>query len=260
MTQNLSRGERRFRLRVRANNDAQRVLDGTRPHRIRFWIGPVPFQMSQHRVVGKTGFARIRRQRFDFDLHFRQAGEARVQRLKCPGHQRPGGKARQRALRRARQAKGHRGTFAGGHERGEQVEFLRRHLREAVEPQAGESNFRFSIFNFRFAQQRGRGQIEQTVRVLQFVLIEPVEISPEQEGQIVQLVTQVSRKIDFARQRYELFRGMLVPLQFPQEQAELLRETRQPRCGPENVQLLLLLRQQHAQHHHPAFLVEQSGR
>src|SRR5205814_712252 len=83
---------------------------------------------------------------------------------------------RQRALRRVRQAKGQRGTFAGGHERGEQVKFLRRHLREAVEPQAGEPNFRFSIFDFRFALQRGRGQIEQTVRVLQFVLTESVEI------------------------------------------------------------------------------------
>ena len=216
--------------------------------------------MSQHRVVCETGFARIRRQRFDFDLHFRQAGEPRVQRLKCPAHQRPGGKARQRDLRRARQAKGQRGTFAAGHERGEQVEFLRRHLREAVEPQTGESNFRFSIFDFRFALQRARGQIEQTVRVLQFVLTEPVEISSEQERQIVQLVTQVSRKIDFARQREDLFRRMLVSLQFAEQQTQLLREARQQRRGPKDFQLLLFLCQQRAQHHDAAFFIKQFWR
>src|SRR5207247_10377194 len=123
--------------------------------------------------------------------------------------------------------------------------------------QTGESNFRFSIFDFRFALQRARGQIEQTVRVLQFVLTEPVEISSEQERQIVQLVTQVSRKIDFARQREDLFRRMLVSLQFAEQQTQLLREARQQRRGPKDFQLFVFLRQQRAKHHDAAFFVAQ---
>ena len=137
---------------------------------------------------------------------------------------------------------------------------MRRHLGETIEPQTGDPDFRFSIFDFRFTLKRGRGQIEQTVGVLQFVLIEPVEISPEQERQIVQLVTQVSRKIDFARQREDLFRRMLVSLQFAEQQTQLLREARQQRRGPKDFQLLLFLRQQRAQHHDAAFFAEQFWR
>ena len=52
----------------------------------------------------------------------------------------------------------------------------------------------------------------------------------------------------------------LVALEFAQDQAELLGETREPRAGAEQFQFIALFREQRAQDHEAAFLIEQFGR
>ena len=64
--------------------------------------------------------------------------------------------------------------------------------------------------------------------------------------------------MDLGRQREKLFRRMLMPLQFAQQQTELLGEAGQPGRSPVDFQVLLFLCQQRAQHHNAAFLIQNS--
>ena len=66
--------------------------------------------------------------------------------------------------------------------------------------------------------------------------------------------------MDFGRQCEKFFRRMLMTLQFAEQQAELLGEARQPGGGPVDFQHFLFLRQQRAQHHYAAFLIQNSLR
>ena len=72
---------------------------------------------------------------------------------------------------------------------GEQIQFLRRHFGEAVEPQALKVEGRGARVESR--TQRVGGDIEQAVRVLQFVFGQPVRVGFEQQRKVVELVAEV---------------------------------------------------------------------
>ena len=105
-----------------------------------------------------------------------------------------------------------------------------------------------------------RGRIEQSVPVLQFVLDEPVGVSVEQQGEVMELVLEFAIRAGTPGQRAESGGRELMLLQFTEQLAELLGETGASGAGAEQFQFAFVPQQQRAQDHHPPFLGEQPRR
>ena len=103
-------------------------------------------------------------------------------------------------------------------------------------------------------------KIEQAVRVLQFMFGQPVRISLEQQREVVEFILQLAVAGQAGGEGAEFGRGEMVLLQFAQQPAQLLGETRPTGAAVEQFQFVLVLHQQGAQNHHAAFLGEQAWR
>ena len=126
--------------------------------------------MLQCRIFCKTVFLRMAFECFNADFTMRQMREPLPALLESFSDRRPDGEPRSFSFRLVFEAERERGAFAMRQNGGEQVQFLRRHFRETVEPQDLESEF--GVWRPGFAQSVG-GEIQQAVRVLQFMFGEP---------------------------------------------------------------------------------------
>ena len=99
-------------------------------------LRPALFQMPQDRIFSKTIFVRTARENFDFDLAVRQIFDALVALLKRLADDVPNREPGIFLIIHAGfvEAKGKSGVFAERQNGGEQIQFLRRHFGEAVEP------------------------------------------------------------------------------------------------------------------------------
>ena len=90
--------------------------------------------------------------------------------------------------------------------------------------------------------------------------MQPIAISAEQEGEVVEFGAQRRWIVRPARQFRKLRGGKPMSLKFPQQQTQLLSEAREPGGGAKDLQFALLLQQQRAQHHYPTFLTQRGRR
>ena len=147
--------------------------------------------------------------------------------------------------------------FAARHDGGEQFEFLRGHLRKTIKPETGQQEGSgVGSWELGVGFECLRCEIEQTVGVFQIVFVKPVEIRAEQQGEVRQLGAEHGWQSLAAGEGGEDFWRETGALKFAQQQTELLREAGQARGGAEQFQLRLLLREQGAQHHHAALVIE----
>ncbi len=108
--------------------------------------------------------------------------------------------------------------------------------------------------------QGGRGEIEESARVVQLMIFQPLVVSTEDEADIVQLVTETTFGRHQRNQFHQLVGRKLVTLHFTQEQAELLREPGQASCCAKDSEIELMPREQGAQDHDTAFFREDARR
>ena len=252
--ENFARGESDFTLRRGRAQDTNGIRSSRIVRQKRNRQRPVRFEMRQFRRGGEALDRRVPRERNGSDVrhHHRECAQAAPRRLR---HHRPRRKCFPRFQRLRLAAERQRGSGAPGHQCAQQGEFLFRHFREAVEPQSAETRRRAG--RLRQVIQLPRRHVEQAVGVLQLFRREPRQILAKHPGHIAQLAGQgrvgVLRRGGFQRRRADAG-----PLQLAEQPAELQREAGQTRAGPEQLQLLVMPRQQCAQHHHAAFVIEQT--
>ena len=133
----------------------------------------------------------------------------------------------------------------------EQIHFLRRHLGEAVEPQAADAECGIR-------DPRG-GEVEQLVGVLSLALLQPLVVGAEQVVEVVEFVAERGVLRATLGEAGETGGRELVALELTEELAELTREAGQTRGGAEDAERGLLAGEQRAQHHHAALVVEEFG-
>ncbi len=108
--------------------------------------------------------------------------------------------------------------------------------------------------------QRLHGEVQKRLGVVELVRIEPFQVMLEQRGEVVQLGTQAAGGPGLVRERAEGIGRELGLLQFAQRRAEMLGETGEPRAGMEEAELDVLVREQRAQDHDTALLVQEARR
>ena len=90
--------------------------------------------------------------------------------------------------------------------------------------------------------------------------LEPVEIITQERGEVVEFEWESAEFARVGREFQQRFGREEVSLEFAQGEAELPGEAGQPGAGAEQFQFFATPRQQRAQNHQPAFLVEHPGR
>ena len=145
---------------------------------------------------------------------------------------------------------------ATGDQSRQQIHLLRGHFGEAVQPQSAEAEFRFAGR----VPDGGGGEFQASIRILQVVFFEPIEIGTEEHGQIAKLVLQLRNLGVFVRHRIQKVWRDLMLLELVEELAQLFCEAGQTRAGPEEFQVGVMASQQGPQHHHPSLLAQQPGR
>ena len=196
-------------------------------------LRPVCFKRGQSRIVCKAVIRRQARKHFNFDFAAGNIFNPPAALRTCFGNGGPDGKPRRFGVRRVFEAECKCGAVAKRQNGGEQIEFLRRHLGKAVEPEA--LNCRLPIADCRFGAKCSSGQIQQTIGVLQIALREPARIVFGEQREIGELVAEFAAQILPSGERAEPGWRELVPLKFGEQRADLLRKTGTPRAAANKV-------------------------
>ena len=142
---------------------------------------------------------------------------------------------------------------------GEQIEFLRGHFGETIEPQAGnpESGIRNPDFGTeRVPWQNSKGRRRPAIRVGPARACRLPATGPG-HGVCPGSSRRSAKRAASAR---SLAGRELMLLQFTEQLAELLREPRPPGAAPEQFQFVFMPQDQRAQHHDAALVVQLVGR
>src|SRR5439155_20507069 len=105
----------------------------------RLRICPMLFQMRQRWIGRKPSVVPLARKHFNPNRTLWQRGQSLVAVAECLADDRPGGKPGDILLRLVIQTKRQRCLLAKRRQGGQEIQFLRRHLREAIQPKTTET-------------------------------------------------------------------------------------------------------------------------
>ena len=245
-------------VRVRKRRRAAAVQDAGARFGASGRRGPAHLQLSERRGVTEAAVGGGAGEFFDGDFAVGQGLDARVAIAVGAADAGPEGEPAFRVGSVRVEAEGERGGAAEREDGAEEVEFLRGHFGEAVEPEPGDGEWGMGNGEWGGAQELG-GEVEELVGVADFALLQPLVVGAEEVVEVVEFVAERGVLRATGGKAGELGGRELVTLEFAEELAELAGETGESGGGAEDAERGVFTGQQRAENHHAALVVEEFG-
>ncbi len=218
--------------------------------------GPIGFEVGEGGLGWEAVVGGVAGEGFDDQSGLGEAGEALVAGAAGLGDESPGGEPGGRVERRALEAEGEGGVGAVGDERGEEVEFLRGHLGEAIEPEAAEVGL--DRIGSPGLPEGFCGEFWEVVGILELMTGEGLAVEVKEEGEVVEFRSEWRGGMGVLGEFGESGRADLVVLEVAEEVAEFLREAWEAGGAVEALEVLVVGGEEGTQDHEAAFFGEEA--